>query len=422
MGPPLRLDDDERAMLAGEQGPGVARAMRILTGLARAASARHLIPITGAHIDGCLYHGRAGLDLAERLAEEGARVRVPTTLNVSSLDLRRPQNFRGDVALRSAAQALMDAHTEMGARPTWTCAPYLLPGRPGLGEHVAWGESNAIVFANSVLGARTERYGDFTDLTAAICGRVPDVGLHRDEHRRAALVVDVTDAVRTPRPHDLQAALIGHLIGELAAGRVPVVVGLVDADAVGPDRLRALGAAAASSGDVGLVHVAGATPEAPDAATAAGGPARLAALPRVRLGHDDLEGAMQRLGRRTGRPFAGVSLGTPHASADELRAIAAALDGRAVHPSLEVYVSTGRDVLASVPLVARRLEDAGVRIVTDTCTYITPIIERTDGLFVTDSAKWAYYAPSNLGVDVAIASLVDCIESAVSGRLALGGV
>jgi predicted aconitase len=404
-------------MLAGEAGLGTARAMRILTGLARSAGAGRLIPITGAHIDGCLYHGQAGLDLAERLAEEGARTTVPTTLNVSSLDLRRPDNFRGDPALGASAKALMDAHTRIGARPTWTCAPYLLPGAPGLGEHVAWGESNAIVFANSVLGARTERYGDFTDLTAAICGRAPDVGLHRDEGRVATVVIDATAAARWSRPVDLRAAVIGHLVGELAEGRIAVIVGLDDADAVSTDRLRALGAAAASSGSVGLVHVAGATPEAPDAATAAGGRVRLDALPRLRLGPEDLEGALRRLGRRTGRPFAGVSLGTPHASATELTAIDSALAGRSVHPSLEVYVSAGRDVLATVPDVVRRLEAAGVRIVTDTCTYITPIIVRTDGLFLTDSAKWAYYAPANLGVDVAIASLEECIESAVGGVL-----
>ncbi len=404
-------------MLAGEAGPGTARAMRILTGLARAAGAARLIPITGAHIDGCLYHGQAGLDFAERLAAEGARTTVPTTLNVSSLDLRRPDNFRGDRALSASAKALMDAHTRIGARPTWTCAPYLLPGAPGLGEHVAWGESNAIVYANSVLGARTERYGDFTDLTAAICGRAPDVGLHRDEGRVATVVIDATAADRRSRPADLRAAVIGHLVGELADGRIAVVVGLDDADVVSADRLRSLGAAAASSGSVGLVHVAGATPEAPDAATAAGGRTRLAALPRLRLGPEDVEGAIRRLGRRTGRPFAGVSLGTPHASATELEAIAEALAGRAVHPALEVYVSAGRDVLATVPDAVRRLEEAGVRIVTDTCTYITPIIVRTDGLFLTDSAKWAYYAPANLGVDVAIASLDECIESAVSGEL-----
>ncbi len=182
------LTDEDRAMLEGERGDAVALAMRILVEMARVWEAERLIDITSAHIDSCLYHGRAGLDFAERLAEGGARVVVPTTLNVSSLDLLHPELVRLDAETAADARRLMDAYVAMGCRPTWTCAPYQLPERPAFGEHVAWAESNAIVFANSVLGARTNRYGDFIDICAAITGRAPLAGLHLDANRRATVV------------------------------------------------------------------------------------------------------------------------------------------------------------------------------------------------------------------------------------------
>ena len=146
----LQLSDDDRAMLAGERGEAVALAMRILVEMAGIWEAERLIDITSAHIDSCLYHGRAGLDFAEKLLAGGARVVVPTTLNVSSLDLLHPDLVRLDTETAASARRLMDAYVAMGCRPTWTCAPYQLPERPALGEHVAWAESNAIVFANSV--------------------------------------------------------------------------------------------------------------------------------------------------------------------------------------------------------------------------------------------------------------------------------
>ena len=178
----LTLTDEEQGFLDGGAGEALAAAMRMVVALARMVGAERLLPVTRAHIDSCLYHGRAGLDFAQALADAGGQVRVPTTLNVSSLDLRHPDRVRLAGEERAAAAALMDAYAAMGCRPTWTCAPYQLDDRPEFGEQVAWAESNAIVFANSMLGARTERYGDFIDICAALTGRVPDAG--RSTRRR----------------------------------------------------------------------------------------------------------------------------------------------------------------------------------------------------------------------------------------------
>ena len=170
--------------------------MRLVVRAAEATGATRLIDISGAHVDSCLYHGEATIDFADRLVDGGAHVRVPTTLNVGTLDLLHPELWRGDARLAERGTMLMDRYRALGARPTFTCAPYQLPyGRPAPGDHVAWGESNAIVFCNSVLGARTNRYGDFIDVAAAITGRVPDAGLHRPESRRATLVLPASDAV-----------------------------------------------------------------------------------------------------------------------------------------------------------------------------------------------------------------------------------
>ncbi|HZA82223.1 MAG TPA: aconitase X, partial [Actinomycetes bacterium] len=262
----MRLSDGDRALLAGAGDPAGQLAMRIVVEVARLGGAAELIDVASAHIDGCLYHGQAGLDFAERLLRDGAAVRVPTTLNVASLDLLHPDRFRGDPETAGAARRLMDAYVAMGCRPTWTCAPYQLPERPGFGEHVAWAESNAIVFANSVLGARTDRYGDFIDICAAVTGRVPNTGLHLSDRRRGQLVFDVHGLPDPVLEQDLLYPLLGHLIGARSGKLVPVVDGLPGG--TDEDRLKAVGAAAASSGEVGLVHVVGSTPEAPTLAEA----------------------------------------------------------------------------------------------------------------------------------------------------------
>ncbi|MET0772985.1 MAG: aconitase X, partial [Candidatus Limnocylindrales bacterium] len=163
----LELAGVERSMLDGELGLGTQRAMGVIVALAEALGAPRLIEVSGAHIDGCLYHGEVSLDYVRWLAEDGARVRVPTSLNVTAHDLVRPDTYRGDPDIRDASTQLADAYVALGCMPTFTCAPYHAGVRPAFGEQVAWAESNAIVFANSVLGARTDRYGDFTDLAAA---------------------------------------------------------------------------------------------------------------------------------------------------------------------------------------------------------------------------------------------------------------
>src|SRR5205807_9733248 len=154
-------------------------------------------------------------------------VAIPTTLNVGALDLIHPDLHRGDPATARGARRLMDLYVAMGCAPTWTCAPYQLPEhRPALGDHVAWAESNAIVFANSVLGARTDRYGDFIDICAAITGRVPEAGLHLTENRRGRVLFRLAGVSPRLLDEDVLYPVLGYLIGSRTGPRVPVIEGL----------------------------------------------------------------------------------------------------------------------------------------------------------------------------------------------------
>ncbi|MEX1038298.1 MAG: aconitase X catalytic domain-containing protein [Acidimicrobiia bacterium] len=406
----VKLSSKDRSMLDGDHGEGVAFAMGLVLKLAEVSGAPELIDISGAHIDGCLYHGESGVDFVQHLVSGGAQVAIPTTLNVSSLDLLHPELYQGSDETADAARRLMDLHVELGCQPTWTCAPYQLPTRPGVGEQIAWGESNAIVFANSVLGARTNRYGDFADLACAVTGRAPFSGLHTDAGRAATVVIQL-DLDRSWLAHELFYPLLGHWIGAKCGTGIPAIVGF-DCE-VGEDDMKALGAAAASSGATAMFHAVGLTPEAATLSIATQGNA----VPVWKVPGEDLVRIRESLGYTRGA-LGAVSVGTPHMSVSEMRNLATLVAGKL--SAVPFYVNTSRAVYSEVgPSVVDVLAAFGATVVTDTCTYITPIIGDVSGAVMTNSAKWAYYAPGNLGVEVAFGSLAECVTSAVSGRAEL---
>ena len=402
-------------MLGGEAGAGTALAMRLVVRAAEVLEADRLIPITGAHVDSCLYHGEATIDFVDRLVDGEATVRVPTTLNVGTIDLIHPELWRGDEHLAARGRRLMEQYRALGCRATFTCAPYqLADARPALGEQVAWGESNAIVFANSVLGARTSRYGDFMDIAAAVAGRVPDAGLHRTEERRARVVIRLAEVPDALLDDDSLYPTVGIVVGRLAGGRVAALDGLPAG--ISEDRLKAIGAAAASSGAVALLHVVGSTPEAPTLEAAL---QDLEPDEEHVITLDDLRRARTELGGALDGAIAAVSLGTPHASATELAAIADLLAGRRVADGVELLISTARDTLAGAEEsgIAGLIREAGAELLVDTCSYISPILRDPSGPVMTDSGKWAYYAPGNIGAAVVFGSRAECVESAIAGHV-----
>jgi predicted aconitase len=408
----LDLSAFDRELLGGVHGGGAAFAMRLLVRFAEAVDARSFIDIEAAHVDGCLYHGRASLDFAERMIELGGRVRVPTTLNVGSVDLIHPELFRGTKEHAENGARLMRAHVELGCAPTFTCAPYQTAWRPRFGAQIAWGESNAIAFANSVIGARTNRYGDFIDLCCAMTGRAPAYGLHLTENRAARAVVEI---VSVPEDWDSErlAVAVGHTIGRRCGGLVPAIVGLLDS--IREDDLKALGAAAASSGAVALFHVVGRTPEAPDLKTACGG---LAPELRLQLTAQDLRVAARSLSNvADGAPLGAVSLGTPHFSLAEFARLMPLIDGE--RPLIDIFVNCSRATLDELRHRGweHRLREARVTLVADTCVYVSALMTPGVGAIMTNSGKCAYYAPGNLGVEIAYGSLAECVASARAGKV-----
>lgn len=414
----LELTATEQDMLSGKQGQAVALAMRLITQLGRVKGARHLIDIESVHIDGCIFYGQAGLDYANKLVELGAQVVVPTTVNVGSMDLLHPgrvlENTDREKQTAKGARAIMHAYAQMGVRQTWTCAPYQADVRPQFGSNIAWAESNAIVFANSVLGARTDRYGDFMDIACAITGKAPYAGLHLAENRVGHVILDCTQLSDPVSNLDITYPILGYLAGHHAGTSNPVFIGLPNQ--IHEDKLKAVGAAAASAGGVGLFHVVGCTPEAPTLEAVV---KDLAALPNHVITADVLRDTRKLLSTaQIGAKLDAVSLGTPHASFDEIKALHDELvSGAPIAASVQLYINTGRTVLqqATEAGYIAKLEQLGVKIVADTCAYMTSIFLPGTKTVMTNSGKVAHYAPANMGVDIVLATLHECVESARRG-------
>jgi len=410
----LDLTSAERAVISGETGSTGARmAIEIVVGAAKMLGAKSLTPITSSHIDGCLYHGDSGVLFCERLAETGAKVSVPATTNVGALNLLKPDQSRLPPEQRKMAFRLMQAHSRMGCTPSWTCAPYQAGARPSLGEQIAWGESNAVAFANTVLGARTNRYGDFLDIACAIAGRAPIYGLHTDAARRGELLINVGGLDSRLKQEDVFYPVLGALVGRLAGDSVPVIAGL-ETSAPSEDQLKALCAGAASTGSAALVHIVGLTPEAPNLKTAlAGEPAD----ETITVNADMIKQTRDTLSLSEANDLDCVALGSPHFSVDECRTLITLMKGR--RSRIPIFLCTGRHVIDALAPDGEdtALSDLGIEFVIDTCVVVTPILPANGEAMMTNSAKFAHYAKGNTGHDPVFGSLSECVESAVAGRL-----
>ncbi len=407
----LLLTEADRSMLEGGEGVAIAQAMRILTAMAAQQGAASLVDVTQGHIDGCIYASPANLTFAEKMAELGGRVRVPTTMNAISVDRANwraqgvPEDF-GDPAAR-----LADAYVRMGCRPTFTCSPYLLDSAPGAGEAIGWAESNAVIFANSVLGARTAKHPDFLDLCIALTGRAPLSGVYLDDNRKATRILDV----ELPEGRDDAFwPLIGYLAGKASPDRIPLLRGLA-AGIPSRDDLKALCAAFGTTSAAPMLHVEGATPEAEGA--------EHPNADRQAITRADMAAAWKMLNEGP-EEVELVAIGSPHASLDECRALADAFSGRHRLPGVVVIVTAGRDVIAAGESdgTLGRLRDSGVQVLPDLCwcSISEPVFPPGTRAVMTNSGKYAHYGPGLSGRVVRFGSLADCVQAAVTGRVATG--
>jgi predicted aconitase len=416
----MRLTEEEQAMLAGDLGPGVRKAMEILVALGTIYGAEDLVPVTSVQVAGVSYQnlGEAGLEFLADWAAQGATTRVPTTLNPAGLDLERWQELGFDPAFAGRQAQVIQAFAAMGIRTTCTCTPYLVGNLPARGDHVAWSESSAVSFANSVLGARTNREGGPSALAAAIAGCTPRYGLHLADNRRAQLILDVRCPVETGA--DLGA--LGTMVGQLARNRVPYFRGLASQLATPRDSLKALGAAMAASGAVALYHVEGVTPEADDPDIIAP-KADTFAIESLAEGYAALNTAASSsptapgvLKKGKGEKIDLVWIGCPHASLDELAQVIELLAGRRVRAAL--WVTMAREVRAQAEKagMVAAMEAHGGQVVADTCLVVAPVKELGFRRIATPSGKGAYYALGHPGLAVHYGPLKACIEAAVTGK------
>ncbi len=402
----LTLTDADRAFLAGAHGDAARTAMDIIATMAAAQGARRLIDVTRVHIDGCIYAGPAFLTFARAMADKGGRVRVPTTMNAISVD---HANWRAQgvaEAFGGPASALADAYVEMGARPSFTCAPYLLDDRPAAGEDIAWAESNAVIYANSVLGARTVKHADFMDLCIALTGRAAQAGVYLETNRAPRRIIDIA------APDGIDDAfwpMLGWLVGQAAPDRIPLIRGL-DRLAPTDDDLKALCAAFGTTSAAPMLHIAGHTPEA--------GMPPTADADTVALGADDFASAWAGFNTAPDKVDL-VALGSPHFSAAECVAFADLMDGRCVHPDVTAIVTLGRATLTAIAAngVRARLEGSGVRLVPDLCwcSISEPVFPPSARVLMTNSGKYAHYAPGLSRRAVRFGSLAQCADTACSG-------
>jgi predicted aconitase len=444
----LHLTAEEEAWLAGDAGPAVKRAMEIVVALATIYGAERLVPVESVQISGVSYRniGDAGLDFLRRWADEGARVRVPTTLNPTAMDMIdwAAQGFSVDFAEKQAAVVEVFARMGVGGgHPVPTCTPYLIGNRPPVGAHVAWAESSAVAFANSVLGARTNREGGPGAIAAALTGRTGDYGLHLDAARVPTLRVEVT----APFEAISDYSALGAIVGQRASKGVPIFVGLplTRADDSGRDplweeKLKALGAAMAATGAVALFHVAGVTPEA----SGMGNGEWRIGNPESRM--ESRESRIQNRGSSGEDPGGGqapvrldtlvvddlapgyaalsdpvteidlVWIGCPHASLQELALVAERVRGMTLRVPLWVTCARPVRSLAVEQGLVDIIEAAGGRVFADACMAIAPVRDLGFSAVATPSAKGATYLRNLARVAARFGTLDACVEAALTGR------
>ena len=403
-----RLDQD---MLSGHNGPAQQVAMEILCRMATAQGADRLIDVSRAHIDGCILAHDANLDFAEKMRALGAKTCVPTTINAISVDRENwtAQNMPPDFG--SKASRLADAYVDMGARATFTCAPYLLEDAPEQDEAIGWSESNAVIYANSVLGARTQKHPDYLDLFVAMTGRAPHTGVYLAQNRVPTCTVHVT----LPQEYDDSLwPMLGWLTGIKSPTGVPILKGLHAANPT-PDDLKALCAAFGTTSGAPLLHVQGHTPE--------GNLNAPASSPHFEVKVQDLARVWERFNAAP-QEVDLVAIGSPHASLGECRALADLLRGQQCHGRTKTIVTLGRDVLAQAKAdgVLDMLKQAGVHLIPDICwcSITEPVFPESARVLMTNSGKYAHYANGLTGRAVRFGALKDCAHAAVTGTAQAG--
>lgn len=392
----LELKPEEKAILEGRQGKATRKAMEIITSLGEIYGAKRLIPVSSVQIAGVSYDnlGEPGLEFLSDMAVDG-KARVLTTLNPAGMDLEEWQKHGISADFAKNQQRVIDAFAKMGVMTTCTCTPYLVGNLPHFGEHIAWAESSAVCFANSVIGARTNREGGPSALAAALTGVTAEYGLHLDENRAAEVKYDVKTNLKTTDDF----GLLGQVIGARTKQAIPYITGISQATT---EHLMSFSASVATYGGVAMFYMEGITPSRTEV------PEKTETVTQ-----DDLNNARKSLDDKDA-VIDFISIGCPHASIDEISRIASMLDGKRVKKGKTVWITTARPTkdLAVRMGYYDKIEKAGAFLVSDACCAVAPLKGRFTGL-MTDSAKACFYARGKNKFKTEIRTIDECIKEAV---------
>jgi len=409
----VALSAVDKDILSGKNGEAASLAMKILLQIANIQGAKKLIDVTQAHIDACIYHGPSSLRFAEELYNLGARFSIPTTLNAISVDERNWRHHGISETLGQPSSDLGNTYMNMGAQLSYTCAPYLLDTAPSFGEQIVWAESNAVMFANSVIGARTQKYPDFLDVFIALTGRAPASGSHLDDGRLPTVSVNIEDL---DNPDEALWPLLGYYIGLHAGNDIPMITGLTDTT---PDHddLKAFSAAYATTGSSSMFHMEGITPEAKSAMKYCEKNGLLENP--IAVTRNNLLTSFAELNSAQEPNVEVVCLGNPHFSSSECAKLAALVDGRRKDPNVKIMVTLGRAVYEKSRLQGSiaTLEEFGVQFVMDTCwcMIVDPLIPPDAKTLMTNSGKYAHYGPALVQRGIHFGTLAACAEAACTG-------
>lgn len=387
-------------MLDGKEGYAVRKSMEILTALGDIYGADRLIKVGSVQVAGVSYHnlGDAGLEFLDELAQDG-RVKVLTTLNPAGMDLENWQQLGISEDFAAKQNLVIDAFERMGILVSCTCTPYLIGNLPRYGEHVAWSESSAVTFANSVIGAKTNREGGPSALAAAFVGKTPQYGLHLDENRIPNIHVQVN--ANLTKLSDWGA--LGYCIGKKAENKIPYISGIKEADV---DELKSFCASVVTYGAQPLFYMQGITPNAENQP-----------MPKesITVEDSDVKEAYDNINDQV-TDIELVCVGCPHCSIKEISEIAKLMDGKKVAENTEFWVATSRTAkqLADKRGYTAMIERAGGKFACDTCMAVAPLKGRFKSL-ATTSAKGCFYSRQNKML-TKMGSLQECIEAAVTGK------
>jgi hypothetical protein len=396
----MKLTLEEQYMLNGKYGNAAQKAMEILVTLGEIFNAEFMVDVYGVQIAGVSYAnlGEAGLEFLNEMAEDG-RVRVLTTLNPAGMDRENWQVLGIDKEFAKNQNRVIDAFAKMGIITTCSCTPYLIGNTPHFGQHLAWAESSAVCYANSVIGARTNREGGPSALASAITGTTPNYGYHLDENRHGQVLTKVNVPVKDTDEFGVLGKIIGDKLVELGK-KIPFITGIPSATI---EELKSFCASVATYGGTALFHMEGITPEYDRYPK----PSDIV----FEINQEDLEKTRSEL-IDDNLEIDFVSIGCPHASIHEIAKIASLLDGKKV--TKEFWITTARPTkrIADDAGYSKIIEDAGAKFAADTCCVVAPIKGRFKGIMV-DSAKACYYGRAKNKFKVKIGSIEDCIEEAI---------